>query len=339
MRFAFDDDQLEFAAALKDVLARECTPEVVRAAWDALPSAGSTALWSTLSEMGVVGLLASEAAGGLGLADIDLVSLLFEAGRVAAPVPLVDVAAVAIPTLSEFGTSEQASTVAALADGSRRVALGLLIDRGIIVGAAAAADLLLEADDGLHLVATSGVQVEPLEPLDSVDGSRRLARVTWTPTPDTLLADPTVAAAAALDRAAVGTAAELCGLSRTMLDMTVGYVSERKQFGVPVGSYQALKHRLADALLALEFAQPLVWRAAQTVGDRHPEASVHASMAKAAASDAAGIVAEAALQCHGAIGYTVEYDLHLFLKRTWALQRRVGDAAWHRRRVRRALLG
>lgn len=337
MRFAFDNDQLEFAAALKEVLARECTPEVVRAAWDGPPAVpGSTALWSTLSEMGVVGLLASEADGGLGLADIDLVSLLFEAGRVAAPVPLVDVAAVAIPTLSEFGTSEQASKVAALAAGSSRVALGLVVDRGIVVGAEAADDLLLEADDGLHLVTTGAVQ---LEPLDSVDGSRRLARVTWTPTSDTLLADPTAAAAVALDRAAVGTAAELCGLSRTMLDMTVGYVSERKQFGVPVGSYQALKHRLADALLALEFAQPLVWRAAQTVGDRHPEASVHASMSKAAASDAAGVVAEAALQCHGAIGYTVEYDLHLFLKRTWALQRRVGDAAWHRRRVRRALLG
>jgi len=333
MRFAFDDDQLEFAAALKEVLSRECPPEVVRAAWDGAPS---TALWSTLSDMGVVGLLAAETDGGLGLADIDLVSLLFEAGRVAAPIPLVDVAAVAVPTLSSFGTDEQSSIVSALADGSRRVALGLLVDRSIVAQADAADDLLLEAHDGLHLVPISAVQLEALE---SVDGSRRLARVTWTPSAATRLADPAAASSSALDRAAVATAAELCGLSRTMLDLTVAYVSERKQFGVPVGSYQALKHRLADALLALEFAQPLVWRAAQSVGDGHPEASVHASMAKAAASDAGGVVAEAALQCHGAIGYTVEYDLHLFLKRTWALQRRVGDAAWHRRRVRRALLG
>ena len=333
MRFAFDEDQLEFAAALRDVLARECGPDVVRAAWDGSPS---TALWTTLTEMGVVGLLAPEADGGLGLADVDLVSLLVEAGRVAAPVPLVDIAAVAIPTLSMFGTAEQAATVASLADGSRRVALGLLVDRAIIEGVAEADELLLESADGLHLVAPGDTS---LELLDSVDGSRRLARVSWTPSAKTLLADPVTAAATALDRAAIATAAELCGLSRTMLDMTVAYVSERKQFGVPVGSYQALKHRLADALLALEFAQPLVWRAAQTVGDAHRDASVHASMAKSAASDAAGVVAEAALQCHGAIGYTVEYDLHLFLKRTWALQRRAGDAAWHRRRVGRSLLG
>jgi alkylation response protein AidB-like acyl-CoA dehydrogenase len=99
-----------------------------------------------------------------------------------------------------------------------------------------------------------------------------------------------------------------------------------------------VKHHLANALLALEFAKPLVWRAAysQSVGDGR--ASLHASMAKAQASDAAEAVGAAALQCHGAIGYTVECDLHLFLKRTWALARRAGDAAHHRRRVAAAIL-
>jgi alkylation response protein AidB-like acyl-CoA dehydrogenase len=123
-----------------------------------------------------------------------------------------------------------------------------------------------------------------------------------------------------------------------MLSMTVDYVVERKQFGVPVGSFQAIKHHLADALLGLEFARPAVYRAAQSLSTGDPDRSRDASMAKAMASDAAEAVARAALQCHGAIGYTVEHDLHLFMKRTWALSRTWGDARHHRARVADAVL-
>jgi len=127
------------------------------------------------------------------------------------------------------------------------------------------------------------------------------------------------------------------GLGQAMLDLTVGYVTARKQFGAPVGSFQAVKHRLADALQQLEFARPPVYRAAWSVAEQSATAPRDVSMAKAMASDAAGFVGRQALQCHGAIGYTVEYDLHLYLKRTWALARACGDAAWHRDRVAAAL--
>ena len=334
MRFAFDDDQLAFAEALREVLSKECGPDVVRAAWAGADSAG---LWGQLCEMGVVGLLAPEGVGGMGLGDLDLVALLVEAGRFAVPLPLSDVAAVAVPAIRDHAQPDDAeSLLGDLCSGARRVAVGLAVDGGLVEGATRAAAFLLEADDGLHLV---DADVVGIEPVDTVDGARHLSRISWTPSDATRLANAVVAAGQANDRAALAAAAELCGLSHTMLGMTVGYVSERKQFGVPVGSYQALKHRLADALLALELAQPLVIRAAATLDAGDPDASVHVSMAKAQASDAAGIVAEAALQCHGAIGYTVEYDLHLFLKRAWALQRRAGDAARHRRRVQRFLLG
>src|SRR5688500_6932542 len=106
-----------------------------------------------------------------------------------------------------------------------------------------------------------------------------------------------------------------------MLDLTVGYVTERQQFGVPIGSFQAVKHHLADAALALEFARPAVWRASWSVAHASPTRSRDVSMAKAMASDAAELVGRKALQCHGAIGYTVEADLHLFMKRAWALAR------------------
>ncbi|HWW44308.1 MAG TPA: acyl-CoA dehydrogenase family protein, partial [Acidimicrobiia bacterium] len=151
-------------------------------------------------------------------------------------------------------------------------------------------------------------------------------------------AAPRVVDAAAFDRGALGTAAQLVGLGRRLLDLTVGYVQERRQFGVPVGSFQAVKHHLADARLALEFAAPLVYRAAWSVSTGDPDAPVHVSMAKAQAGAAAHRTGRAALQCHGAMGYSFEYDLHLYLKRAWALAAAWGDEAWHRARVGRAIL-
>ncbi len=136
----------------------------------------------------------------------------------------------------------------------------------------------------------------------------------------------------------LGTAAQLCGLADTMIGMTVDYAGERRQFGVPIGSFQAVKHHLADARTALEFARPLVYRAAASMAMHDPDAGLHAGMAKAAASDAASVAARAALQCHGAIGYTTEHDLHFFMKRTWALAATWGGARWHRARIADTLM-
>ncbi|HEV3227226.1 MAG TPA: acyl-CoA dehydrogenase family protein [Acidimicrobiales bacterium] len=133
------------------------------------------------------------------------------------------------------------------------------------------------------------------------------------------------------ERAALAAAAQLVGLGQRMLDMSVEYVKQRHQFGVPIGSFQAVKHQLADALKEVRFARPAVWRALSTLERRD------VSMAKAMASDAASFVARRALQCHGAIGYTVEYDLHRFMKLTWVLARAHGDAAWHRDRIAKEL--
>ena len=129
------------------------------------------------------------------------------------------------------------------------------------------------------------------------------------------------------DLLALGAAGQLLGLGQRMLDLTVGYVAEREQFGVPIGSFQAVKHHLADALKELAFARPVVYRAAWDPTD------IHVSMAKAMASDAAAFAGRQALQCHGAIGYTDEYELHRYLRQTWTLTRTFGDAAWHRERI------
>jgi alkylation response protein AidB-like acyl-CoA dehydrogenase len=322
MHFGFDDDQLAFRDAVRDLLDKECTPAAVRAAWDAPPGGLDRGVWERLTDMGVPATLVPADAGGLGLDERSLVLVLEEAGRAALPHPLVETAAIAAPL------------VAGDALGAGLVATDL---GGPHVACAADADRLLLHDAGsgaLHLVDPAAAA---LTPVATVDGARRAATVDWQPSPETVVTDDPAAVALAFDRGAFGTAALLVGLGQRMLDLTVAYVSERRQFGVPVGSFQAVKHHLADALKELAFARPAVHRAAHTLATGDPDRARDVSMAKAMASDAARFVGRQALQCHGAIGYTVEHDLHLYLKRTWALAAAWGDAAWHRDRVAGAI--
>ncbi|MFM7271417.1 MAG: acyl-CoA dehydrogenase family protein, partial [Actinomycetes bacterium] len=208
-----------------------------------------------------------------------------------------------------------------------------------VVGAGltvAAAHALVPWADTADVILTSAGRFDPaaveLVPRPSVDGARRVFEVRGEaePFPGDLHA--------AYIRGICGNAAQLCGLSDRMLAMTADYVKDREQFGVPVGSFQAVKHHLADARIALEFAQPLVARAAYSLSTADPDAPEHVSMAKAQAGDAAELAARSALQCHGAIGYSSEYDLHLWMKRVWALASSWGDARWHRARVAAAIL-
>jgi alkylation response protein AidB-like acyl-CoA dehydrogenase len=322
VHFGFDDDQLAFRDAARDLFDKESPPEAVRAAWDAPPGALDRGVWDRLTDMGVPATLVPEAAGGLGLDERSLVLVLEEAGRAALPHPLVETAAVAAPLLRDDPT------------GLGMVATNL---GGPHVACAADADRLLLRDPGagrLHLVDPADVA---LTPVATVDRARRAATVEWQPSPATLLTDDPGAADLASDRGVFGTAALLLGLGQRMLDLTVAYVAERRQFGVPVGSFQAVKHHLADALKELAFARPSVHRAAHSLATGAATRARDVSMAKAMASDAATFVGRQALQCHGAIGYTVEHDLHLYLKRTWALATAWGDAAWHRDRVARAI--
>ncbi len=344
MRFAFTEDQLALRDAVRDLLARECPPAAVRAAWDE-PAGRVPGLWSRLAEMGVVGALASEGHGGMGFSALDLVLLLEESGRAVAPEPLVGVAAVAIPLLEEIGGDLAAEWLPAITSGEAIVAVGLdgasrersTADGMLVEDADAAALLLLAAGDEVHAVLRTDLDVVPQR---SVDGSRRVAHLDWAPTPATRVAGGArgrALADAAFDRGAFGTAAVLVGLGAAMLEQAVEYAKEREQFGRPIGSFQAVKHHLANAALRLEYARPIVHRAAHTLA-RGGERARDASMAKAYASEAAHGAARSSLQVHGAIGYTVEHDLHLFLKRTWALEAAWGDAPQHRERVARRVL-
>lgn len=321
MRFAFTEDQLALRDAVRDLLAKECPASTVRAAWERADGR-SGAAWDALAAMGVLGAAAPDAAGGLGCSVLDLVLIAEETGYAALPEPFVEHVMVGVPALRDPG---------AAAAGEVLVTAGL--GGAPYVAYADEADLILvEEDDELVLVSRAGAHVTPAT---SVDGSRRLGWVEWERAESVGDAE---ALATAFDRGVLGTAAQLVGLTRRMLDLTVEYVTQREQFGVPIGSFQAVKHHLADARIALEFARPLVYRAAWSVAEAEAEAPVHVSMAKAMASDAATLTAAKALQCHGAMGYSFEYDLHLFMKRAWVLAATWGDAGWHRARVGRAIL-
>jgi hypothetical protein len=195
--------------------------------------------------------------------------------------------------------------------------------------------IVLRAGDGLRLYERAALA---LEPCATIDGSRGAARLLSRPASGgTLLTEDPAVIEAAWRRGVLATSALLTGLSLRMLELTVGYVRQREQFGVPVGSFQAIKHALASALLAVEFARPMVLAAAWYQAAGAPEAANHVGAAKVAAADAARLVTRTAIQCHGAMGYTTGYELHLFAKRAWALIPSWGSPDWHRARLASAL--
>ncbi len=325
MDFRFSEDQLLFASTVRDILANECPPSAVRAAWES-DSGTVDGLWDTLAQTGVIGLTAPEEAAGLGMGEIDLVLLMEELGYAACPEVVLEHTAVAIPLVAAYGSDDQRERwLAPAAAGEIRLSASLGSPH--VLGAANTDALILSADDGLHIVETTDVA---LTPQASVDETRRLCSVDWTPSPRTLLTSDPGALEVAGRSAAVAAAAQCVGIAQRLLDFTVDYVAERQQFGKPVGVNQAVKHHLADVGKALEFARPMVYRAAWALSNRAPDAVEAAAMAKFLASDAVDLACRSTLQCHGAIAYTVEYDLQLWLKRGWALAAAWGSAHHHR---------
>ena len=360
MDFTFSEQQDELRQGVRNVLDVECAPDALRA-FAFADEAGRAELaanrWAVLAELGAPALVVPEASNGLGLSDVDLVGVLEEAGYACLPEPLLETAALAAPTLSALLPDPAAqAALAALVEDDAVVAVGGIdvTADGIaspsevsadgmlrtprVVGGRDADVLLLAARDDesgwqLHAVPAASCVIEPTPALSP---ARDLSTVHWPLSSDTLLAYGVAAEAAGgllADRAAAGTAAVLVGLADRMVTMAAHYAKERHQFGKPIGSFQAVKHLLANARVALEFARPATYRAAWSLASAQPTLTHDASMAKAMASDAADLAARVALQVHGAIGYTWECDLHFFLKQAWALSRAWGDAATHRRIV------
>jgi alkylation response protein AidB-like acyl-CoA dehydrogenase len=303
MRFAPEPEQVAFARALAELLADADTPAVIRA-WGSGDAAPGRKLWTRLAEQGLLSLGLAES----GATPVDLVLAFEQLGRFAVPGPYVESVAV-LPALG-VDVGESVATLAAPPH------VPYALDGGV-----ADAVYLL---DGNTLSAAESIRAE-----ESVDKARLLAEVRSVGDPRTV--DPDVA----FERGVLAVSAQLLGLGAALLDRSVAYAKQRNQFGRPIGSFQAVKHQLADVSVQLELARPLLFGAAIALAG--PTGARDVSAAKLACTDAAYRAARTALQVHGAIGYTAEYDLALWLTKVRALVSAWGTQRWHRDRVRAAI--
>jgi alkylation response protein AidB-like acyl-CoA dehydrogenase len=338
MDFTFTEEQRMMAAALREMTADLCTAQSLRAVFEGRDT-GAEERWTRLAEMGLLGLRAPVASGGLGLQDADFVLLAEETGRAGLPEPLVEQAALAIPALGELGDEPAvAALLPALATGSARIAVShpqnprALVPPGLT-------HWLLCMEDTVTLARAGEVRTLAVA---SVDSARRLCEPALSADAGQILARGARArelAARLLNRGAVFAAAQCLGLTEHMMSLAAEYAKQRTQFGKAIGSYQAIKHQLASVAVKLEFARPVVYAAVTHAQSLEPPALARISHAKLAAVAAADLAARTAMQVHGAMGYSWEVDLHFYMKRAWALAGSWGDHNFHARRLQSLVCG
>ena len=358
MDFSFSADQQLLRNSARAFLDEHCKPAHVRTLWDE-PRGESDALWKEMAQLGWLGLALPEDVGGSALGLVETAILQEELGRTACPSPYLPTV-LAATAIDRFGGPAQKSRwLPAIASGRARATVALL-ERDLSVSPesiqtraderggkvalsgmkqfvpwAHVADVMLvpaRAGDALavYVVETSAPGLS-ITPLTGMDPGTRLSQVT--------LDGAAVAAEARLPaealpflllRGAVGAAAEMLGAARRCLDMAVEYAKVREQFGQPIGSFQAIRHKCAEMLLEVENSHAATYYAAWALDSGAEDAVLAASVAKSYVNDASRKVCGDAIQVHGGIGFTWEYDLHLYFKRAKALEPLYGDAEHHR---------
>ncbi|MGN9787535.1 acyl-CoA dehydrogenase family protein [Nonomuraea sp. ZG12] len=367
MKFVLDAEQRLFGETVDKLLAQAAVPGAVRS-WAAGDPEPGLALWRSLAGAGVFAVAVPEKAGGAGVLPVELVTAFHELGRHGVPGPCAETVAVAVLLdrlaldSSRLAGIADGTVVATLAlprtpDTTATLALPCTPDTTATLALPCTPDTTatreppgtlgtattpippyaLDADIAAPVLMVTGAQLRAGVPggvLTSLDPARRLFPVTPG---DVLAAGPEVVAAAgeARDLGTLACAAQLTGLGRRLLEVSVEYARTRRQFGRPIGEFQAVRHHLANALVELEYARPLVHGAALAHGT--PDFAREVSAAKVMASEAAYRTARIALQVHGAIGYTDAYDLSLLIRKARALRAAWGSPAEHRARLMSAL--
>jgi alkylation response protein AidB-like acyl-CoA dehydrogenase len=308
VNFDFTDDQQAIKQTAKEFLADRFPPERVRE----LAESGSydDGAWSEMCELGWAGIFIEERYGGQGLGVIELVILMEELGYALAPVPFLSTAAAGLVVQAAGSEEQKQRWLPGIAAGEVRATGGMLSgDEAKLVPDAAEADLIvLCGGEGVHVAERPAAEVTPIS---TMDATRRYARVRTDGAREALEGEPGPGIGAAL----VAVSAELTGVAQRAMEMAVEYARERKQFGRPIGAYQAVSHRCAQMLLEVEGARSAAYYAGWTADAEPTSLELAACMAKAYASDAGWRVTASSLQVHGGIGFTWEHDLHFFLKR------------------------
>ncbi|HEY2461806.1 MAG TPA: acyl-CoA dehydrogenase family protein [Candidatus Acidoferrum sp.] len=352
MQFGLSESQEILKNSARKFFAGECPMAEVRRIMET-DTGYDAALWVKLAEQGYTGIIFPEEYGGVGLGKVELVLLFEEAGRALLPGPFFSTVALAGAMLQACGNAEQQkrylapicngsarSTVAILEgdanwDGSN---VGLVETNGKLTGAkafvtdAAVADLIVVAGRGRVFVVDAKAVGVTIAPMRGMDLTRRLYSVTFDNTPAEELENAS-GLGSALSVATVALCGELVGGMQKTLDITVEYAKTRKQFGKPIGMFQAVQHQCADMYLETESARSAAYYAGWALEENIPEAALAVSVAKLYASDAGRTVGNRGIQIHGGMGFTWENDLHLYYRRAKASETMLGDAIFHRERL------
>ena len=339
MHFAFTEEQAMIADMARGFFAREATSQRTRAAM-ATAEGVDRLLWRDFSrDLGLAGIALPAEYGGAALGAVGMAIVAEAAGAQVAALPFLTCCIAAQALLAGGTAAQQQRWLPALAAGEIIAAYGAAkgeMRNGRFSGVAplvphgAAADLLVLQVDGAALLVARGDGVR-IAPQISMDQTRPLARILL----DGAVAEPLGAAAVpeAWQTGAVAIAADALGGAQACLDLTVAHVRERVQFGRPIGSFQAVKHRLADMLIDIEQTRSALWWAASAVDEEGMDAALAPHAAKAFACDTYVHCAAELIQLHGGIGFTWEHDAHLHFKRARADLTWLGTPEWHRERI------
>jgi alkylation response protein AidB-like acyl-CoA dehydrogenase len=345
MDLEFTTDQLELRDNARSVLTGACPPSLVRAVFEG-DDAGVDKLWSTLVDLGWPAIGVPETEGGLGLTFLETGLVVEELARVVAPTPFVATVTQFAALVRECGASGQ--WLEAVAEGAIRGAAvfdadlhaersgdawRLRGDARLVLDGAGADEIAVAAGGQLFVVPADAVEKTPARSIDPTMPLVHLRFDNVEIAADRVATDVAAGIERARDEAVTAMALSVVGTCRVIFETTLEYAKVREQFGKPIGSFQALKHRFAKMYLELEKATSLAYFAALTIAEDHERRTVAASMAKAAASECQRLIVTDGLQLHGGIGFTWENDLHFWLKRAKTADFLLGSGPYHRARV------
>jgi alkylation response protein AidB-like acyl-CoA dehydrogenase len=357
MQFGLSESQQILKDTARKFFAGESPIAAVRKAMET-ETAYDAALWTKLAEQGFTGIITPEEFGGMGLGKVELVLLMEEAGYALLPGPFFSTVALAGTVIDACASPERKKKyLARIAAGQARATLALVEAAGswdpqslkiaaagnrltgtkLFVTDASVADfIVVVARDGVHAVEAkaSGLRIEPMKGMDL---GRKIYSVEFNNTPAEMLGH-TGGLANALDVATAALCAEMVGGMQRALELTVAYAKTRKQFGKPIGIFQAVQHLCADMYLETESSRSATYYAAWALEENVPDAAAAVSVAKMYASDASRTVANRGIQVHGGMGFTWENDLHLYYRRAKASETMLGDATFHRERIARLVI-
>jgi len=314
MNFIFTEEQTQFKDAIKSFLAEECAPASIRDGWQKNKSF-NLERWKNLIELGVLSSNLSEEKGGLGMDQVTLAMMVEEMGYAGLPEPVAEQIFLVndvIPFLPKNITEAVESNYN---DGTQYIALAHPLAPNPLFLNDAAGLILLDSSE-CKFIAKDDMDFEIIS---SNDPSRELFKVSSMNDAISTSENFDELNSAVSSRGSLMTAALLIGLAQKMIDLSSVYVLDRAQFGKPIGSFQAVKHMLADVAVKIEFAKPAVYRAAYSLSQNNPKSALHCAHAKLMCTQAAELACKNSIQAHGAMGYTWEMDLHIYMRKAWSM--------------------